>query len=143
MRAAWLAVFLIGCGPGYIDAVGLAPTTLGSGLVAHWTFDQTDGPILTDDSGNRRDGTVSGGSFRNDGRFDGALHLRPGDSVTVENFPYATPSWTFSAWVRISDEDLPPDDFGTVVSTEMMQQGGWEFQTRGRSSGPTGPSPIG
>ena len=24
---------------------------------------------------------------------------------------------------------------GTVISTELMQQGGWQFQTRGRSSG--------
>jgi len=135
MKAACLAMLVAGCGPGYIDAVGLAPTTLGTGLVAHWTFDQTDGPVLIDDSDNRRVGTISGGFFQNDGRFDGALHLRPGDSVTVENFPYATPSWTFSAWVRITDEDVDPEDFGTVVSTEVMQQGGWEFQTRSRSSG--------
>jgi hypothetical protein len=139
MKAAWLVVFLIGCGPTYIDAVGLAPTTLGEGLVAHWTFDQTDGPILEDDSGNSRNGIISGATFRNDGRFGSALHFRFGDSVTVERFPNAMlsamSSWSFSAWLRIADEDTPNADFGTVVSTELMQQGGWQFQTRGRSTG--------
>jgi hypothetical protein len=135
MKAAAVAVFLAGCGPTYIDAAGLAPTTLGTGLVAHWTFDETEGSIVSDDSGNRRDGSVSGAVFRSDGRFDGALHFRPGDSVTVERFPYATPSWTFSAWIRISDEDVPSEDFGTVISTETMFEGGWQLQTRARSSG--------
>ncbi|HWA70880.1 MAG TPA: LamG domain-containing protein [Polyangiaceae bacterium] len=131
-----LAAFIAGCGPTYIDATGLAPTTLGTGLVAHWTFDDMDGSVLLDDSGNRRDGTVSGATFRADGRFGGALHFVPGDSVTVGNFPYATSSWTFSGWVHIGDEDSVTDDFGTLVSTETMQQdGGWEFQTRGRSAG--------
>jgi hypothetical protein len=134
MKAAWLAGFLVGCGPGYIDAVGLAPTTLGEGLVAHWTFDETGGTGLADDSGNRRDGTVSGATFTNDGRFNGALHFRIGDSVTVDNFPYAGPTWTFSAWVRIAEEDIA-DDFGAIVSTEVMRQGGWQLQTRSRSVG--------
>lgn len=123
------------CGPTYIDATGLAPTTLGSGLVAHWTFDETSGNVLADDSGNRRDGSVQGATFRNDGRFGGALHFSPGDSVTVERFPNATSSWTFSGWVRIGEEDVVSEDFGTIVSTEVMQMGGWQFQTRARSSG--------
>ena len=135
MKAAWTVVFLVGCGPTYIDAAGLAPTTLSSGLVAHWTFDETDGVVLADDSGNRRDGTVSGATFTTDGRFDGALHFLPGDSVTVERFPYATPSWTFSAWIRIGEEDIQNDDFGSVINTEVMFEGGWQLQTRGPSSG--------
>lgn len=135
MKAAAIAALALGCGPTYIDAAGLEATTLGDGLVAHWSFDETDGSVLADDSGNRRDGIVSGATFRDDGRFGGALHFRPGDSVTVESFPYATPSWTFSAWVRISDEDVATDDFGTVISTEVMGEGGWQLQTRGRSTG--------
>lgn len=133
--AACGLAFLLGCGPTYIDATGLAPTTLGSGLVAHWTFDETEGTVLADDSGNRRDGTIEGATFRNDGKFGGALHFRPGDTVTVERFPYATSSWSFSGWLRIGEEDIANDDFGTVVSTEAMQAGGWQFQTRSRSAG--------
>jgi hypothetical protein len=48
----------------------------------------------------------------------------PGDSVTVESFLYATSSWTFSAWLRIDEDDVPSEDFGTIVSTEAMAQGG-------------------
>jgi hypothetical protein len=135
MKPAWTVAFLVGCGPTYIDAAGLAPTTLGSGLVAHWTFDETDGAIVADDSGNRRDGTVVGATFRNDGRFAGALHFVPGDSVTVENFPYATSNWTFSAWVRVDEEDVAPDDFGSVINAETLLEGGWQLQTRDRASG--------
>jgi len=135
MKAAWTLVFVAGCGPTYIDAAGLAPTTLGDGLVAHWTFDETEGTVVADDSGNRRDGVASGATFRDDGRFEGALHFVPGDSVTVERFPYATPNWTFSAWVRIGEEDIDSEDFGSVVNTEVMFEGGWQLQTRARSSG--------
>jgi hypothetical protein len=135
MKAAWLVLLLAGCGPGHIDAVGLAPTSLGIGLVAHWTFDQGDGTVLEDDSGNRRDGVISGATWTNDGRFDGALHFRAGDAVTVQNFPDATSSWTFSAWIRIAEEDTVTDELGVAVTTEDYQKGGWEFQTYGRSSG--------
>ena len=132
VKLAWLSVFLLGCGPTYLDDWS-APTTLASGLVAHWTFDETSGLVVADDSGNRRDGVVSGATFESDGRFGGALHFAPGDSVTVERFPYAAPSWTFSAWIRIAEEDIETDDFGTVISTELMAEGGWQLQTRGRS----------
>src|SRR5262245_26333557 len=93
------------------------------------------GDVLADDSGNRRDGSVQGATFRNDGRFGGALHFLPGDSVTVDRFPNATSSWTFSGWVRIGEEDVVSEDFGTIVTTEAMFEGGWQFQSRARSSG--------
>jgi len=135
MRAPCLLVLLAGCGPSRIDAVGLAPPTLGSGLVAHWTFNEGAGTVLEDDSGNRRNGTITGAAWTNDGRFDGALHFQRGDAVTVENFPDATESWTFSAWIRISEEDAVIDELGVAVTTEDYQKGGWEFQTYGVSSG--------
>jgi hypothetical protein len=135
MKLSCWSLALLGCGPTYLDATGPAPTSLGSGLVAHWTFDETAGAVLADESGNRRDGIISGATFTSEARFGGALHFAPGDSVTVERFPYATPSWTFSAWIRIGEDDVDTDDFGTVLSTEVMYQGGWQLQTRGRSSG--------
>jgi hypothetical protein len=135
VKLAWLFFFVAGCGPSRIDAVGLAPTTLGTGLVAHWTFDQGSGSVLEDDSGERRVGTIAGAEWTNDGRFAGALHFQRGDAVTVENFPDATPSWSFSAWIRISEEDAMVDALGVAITTEDYQKGGWEFQTYGRSSG--------
>lgn len=134
-RALLPFVVLAGCGPAPIDAVGLAPATPASGPIAHWSFDQTTGTVLEDDSGNRRIGQINGATFVTDGRFGGALHFQPGNSVTVQNFPDPTPSWTFSAWIRISNEDAAVDELGTAVSTEDYQKGGWEFQTYGRSSG--------
>ena len=135
MKASWLVVFLAGCGPNRIDAVGFGPPTIGSGLVAHWTFDQGTGTVLEDDSGNRRNGTITGATWTNDGQFDGALHFQRGNAVTVENFPDATASWSFSAWIRISEEDAIPDELGVAITTEDYQKGGWEFQTYGLSSG--------
>jgi hypothetical protein len=135
MKALWFCVFLVGCGTTDLDVVDLTPTTLGSGLVAHWTFDQTEGPELVDESGNRRNGVVAGATFTSDGRFGGALHFKPGNGVTVDNFPYAGSSWSFSAWVRIGADDIASDDFGNIVNTEILGEGGWQFQTHGRSSG--------
>jgi Concanavalin A-like lectin/glucanases superfamily len=134
MKALWLCVFLVGCGTTNLDVVDLTPTTLGSGLVAHWTFDQTEGPVLVDESRNRRDGLVAGATFTSDGRFGGALHFKPGDSVTVPNFPYATSSWSFSAWIRIGEDDVATDNFGSAVNTEVLGNSGWQFQTQSRSS---------
>jgi concanavalin A-like lectin/glucanase superfamily protein len=135
MRASFVCAFLVGCGTTHLDVVDLTPTTLGSGLVAHWTFDQTEGTVLFDESDNRRNGIVSGATFTNDGRFGGALHFKPGNSVTVDNFPYFDSSWTFSAWVRIADGDEVTDGFANVINTEVLGQSGWQFQTHGRSSG--------
>jgi hypothetical protein len=132
---AGCSFFLAGCGPTRIDAVGLTPTTLGTGLIAHWTFDQTEGTTLEDDSGNRRTGVVAGATWVKDGQFNGALHFQKGDTVTVDKFPDPGASWSFSAWIRISEEDAVSDELGTAISTEISQQGGWEFQTYGRSSG--------
>ena len=131
----WYLLFLVGCGPARLDAVGITPTTLGTGLIAHWTFDQTEGTTLEDDSGNRRTGIVSGATWVKDGKFGGALHFQRGDTVTVDRFPDPGASWSFSGWIRISDEDAANDELGTAISTETYQQGGWEFQTYGRSSG--------
>ena len=132
MKSTWLCMFLVGCGSTNLDVVDLTPTTLGSGLVAHWTFDQTEGPELLDESNNRRNGVISGATFTNDGRFGGALRFKAGDSVTVENFPYARSSWSFSAWVRVDDGDEVSGDFANVVNTEVLGESGWQFQTHGR-----------
>jgi hypothetical protein len=134
-HSPWYLLLLAGCGPTHIDAVGITPTTLGTGLMAHWTFDQTEGTTLEDDSGNRRTGVVAGATWVKDGQFNGALHFQKGDTVTVERFPDPGASWSFSAWIRISEEDAANDELGTAISTEAYQQGGWEFQTYGRSSG--------
>ena len=126
---AWVgaAVVCAGCGTGPLDAVALAPRTLGSGLWAHYTFDETSGDVAHDSSGNGRDGRTFGTSWTGDGRFGGAISIGDGGYVEIDNFPNATPSWTVSAWARVSAINAA-EPIITIVSTlSAFQSGGWEL----------------
>jgi hypothetical protein len=123
-----LVALLGGCSAAPIDVATLAPTSLTSNLVAHWRFDDGSGTRLRDDSGNGRDGTVSGGAWTA-GRFGGGMHFQSGDIVTVPGFPFATASWSVSLWTRIGSDELAANDnsdFTALVSTEIVFKGGWE-----------------
>ncbi len=119
-------VCVVGCGPGPLDVVDLASTTLTSGLVAHWTFDEPDGTILHDSSGNKRDGVVTGATWIHDGQFAGALHFQSGDQITVDRFPDATASWSVSLWAKVGSNELGAA-IATAISTEIVFHGGWEI----------------
>jgi len=126
-RALCLAAMLSGCSPSRLQAVELESRTLSRELLAHWSFDDGSGTTARDDSGNGRDGQLTGGTWLSDGQFGGALHLGDGEYVSVQRFPDATSSFTVSAWVRLASyvQASPSDDQWTsVVSSEQM--GGWE-----------------
>lgn len=116
----------IACQAGPVQAVELAPTGLGSGQVAHWTFDEGGGTVAYDRSGNGRHATVTGGTWIEGGRFGGALAFDGSTFATVDPFPNATPSWTVSAWVRAASADIT-ESYTTVISTEKLYTGGWEL----------------
>jgi hypothetical protein len=123
-----LAATAAACSPDRLQAVELEPSTLPRQLLAHWAFDEGAGSTLNDDSGNGRNGAVTGGTWLNDGRFAGALHLGPAEFVTVSPFPDITSSFTVSAWVRLTQYTQNATAGGkwtTVVSTESS--GGWEI----------------
>ena len=63
-----------------------------------------------------------------DGQFGGALRFAAGDGIVVKGFPNATPNWTVSLWIRLSDEQLAvnSETFTTILSTETLTAGGWE-----------------
>lgn len=132
-RARWCSrALLVACGasagacePGPVDAVTFGPSTLTYNLLAHYTFDEGRGTTVFDHSGNKRDGTLTNGTWITDGRFGGALRLSGNDFVTVAAFPDAGPSFTVSAWVRA--QVAPQDGFETIVSTEITFQGGWQL----------------
>jgi hypothetical protein len=124
--AAILALTLAGCGTSPIDAVGVAPNALAVGLVGHWPFDDAAGQATKDRSGNGRDGVITGGTWLSDGRFADALRLNTYDYVRIDNFPQAAPSWTVSVWLRQLTADLAWNT-ATVLSTEIVNQGGWEL----------------
>jgi hypothetical protein len=89
------------------------PVDIASGLRLHLKFDETAGPVAIDDSGNARDGTLTG--FPGDdlqwvtGRIDGAIRLNPegaaGDDVVLVaddgglDFS-STLEFTLAAWVN-------------------------------------------
>ena len=113
------------CGPAPIEAVTLAPASVGRGLVAHWTLDDGAGTTVADQSGNGHQGTLTGGSWVPRGRFGGALMLATGNFVAVQNFPQATPSWTVSVWTYVTEPDLHGQE--TLLSNEDVFAGGWQL----------------
>jgi hypothetical protein len=116
------------CSPGPLEVASLSPESLRLDLVAHWTFDEGTGTVITDHSGNGHDGELTGGTWIT-GRFGNALHFELGDAVAVANFPQASASWSVSLWAR-----PPAGDFGdaylTLISTEIVWSGGWEMNAR-------------
>src|SRR6188508_2153487 len=93
---------LLSCNAAPLDVISPPPRDVADSLIAHWTFDDGSGDIALDDSGNRRDGQLTGGTWIPDGRFGGGVRLAADDSVAVPNFPAATPNWSVSAWIRMS-----------------------------------------
>lgn len=138
--AGLLSVQMVsGCSNLPIDAVELSPATLGQGLVAHWRFDDAQGNVAFDSSGNLRDGTLTGGTWLSDGRFGGALGLGSGEYVTVNQFPDATADYSVSAWVRIHEYTQDTSNlgqWGTIVSTEQGSTGGWEANVAHQNPSP-------
>lgn len=132
---AALASAVAGCDTVSLDAVSLDPGSLARDLVAHWAFDQNAGTTVTDSSGNRLDGLLTGGTWVDDGRFGGALRLAGGDRATVAGFPQATTGWTVSVWVRSSAADLAAStsEFATIISTENQFSGGWQIALDNRA----------
>jgi hypothetical protein len=123
---------LAACQAAPLDAIGLAPTALGNGLIAHYTFDEGFGAIVGDHSGNNHNGVLSGGTWIAAGRFGGALHFDGFSVVTVQQFPFATASFSVSSWIRSAatpgDAGAPDAArFETVLSTEFARLGGWEL----------------
>jgi hypothetical protein len=132
-RAAWPAAVVLGvtlafsaCEAGRLDAIDVSPGALTTGLMAHYTFDEGSGSVLVDHSGNKRNGTITGGTWIQDGKFGGALHFDGKSYATVPNFPDAPPSFSVSTWVRSTDT---PDDAGyqTLASTEVVFDAGWQI----------------
>jgi hypothetical protein len=118
----------MGCGEAPLDAVRLPSDAIADNLVAHWNLDDDSGSLARDVSGHGYDGGLRGGSWIADGQFGGALRFAAGDGITVEGFPNATPNWTVSLWIRLSDEQLAvnSETFTTILSTETLTAGGWE-----------------
>jgi hypothetical protein len=134
--ASWTC--LGGCSTGPIDVIELDPSGLISGLVAHWTFDDGAGTVLTDRSINQRNGDIINGSWIS-GQIDGALRFTVGE-VSVPSFPQPTSNWSVAGWVRPRDGDFG-DTYLSLISTELLMIGGWQMNVR--LTVPTADAPVG
>ena len=75
------------------------------GLVGWWKFDETNGPIAYDSSGNGNDGNLSGGPTWTSGKIGGALHLDGVDDyvkVMHSDELNLVNSFSIALWVKIS-----------------------------------------
>jgi hypothetical protein len=137
--AAVVVLTVVGCGESLLDAVGLPPTVLADGLVAHWTLDDGAGATASDSSGNGHDGQLAGGAWIPEAQFGGGLRLTAGEAVAVPEFPAPTPNWSVSLWIRMSNEQMAfnnNDVFTSVLSTENIASGGWSVNIDKRLAQP-------
>jgi hypothetical protein len=138
LLAATLSWQVIGCSQAPLVAVDLPPGAFDDALVAHWALDDGSGTVASDSSGNGYDGQLSGGTWIPDGRFGGGLRLAAGDTLTVSGFAAATPNWTVSVWIRLSDAQLAADSglFTEILSNEVMDSAGWQINIDKRLAEP-------
>jgi len=105
--------------------VGRDPTTdlLASGLVGHWTLDETTGTTATDSSGNGNDGALTGTDFNTDsitGTVDTALNFDGSDDrIEVASTPtYSLTSFSYAFWTRL---DAPlSGNFETMIARNRL-----------------------
>jgi hypothetical protein len=77
--------------------------SLNEGLMGWWKFDETEGNIAYDSSGNDRDGNFSAGGTWADGKIGGALDLNVSTSVEIHSYKgvLGTTARSFSGWFKI------------------------------------------
>ena len=79
-----------------------ANTRINNGLIAHWTFDETNGAVAADSTGNGHNGTVANGAWTT-GRVSGALQFNGTNSVvSVPDSAALSPvnALTVTLWAR-------------------------------------------
>jgi len=132
MRLTVLTTLLLAaqlaCSKRDFDLVGLAPGSLGVGMVAHYAGEGESLGQLMDTSGNGHHGVLSGVSHV-EGRFGSALRFQSGNFASVPNFPQATSSYTVAMWVRPVAGDACAS-YCTLASTEAVFVGGWEMNVK-------------
>lgn len=72
-------------------------------LIAHWTFDDNEGMIAGDSSGNGHAGTLRNSPVWTDGRFGGTLLFDGTDDyVDLDGIDIVGPGLTIAAWIKAS-----------------------------------------
>lgn len=136
---AALSICMCACSEMPVQVIELAPNTLSQDLVAHYRLDDGEGNSVHDSSGNLREGTLTAGTWLTDGKFAGALRVGSNEFARVDNFPAAQAKFSVSAWVRINNYQQDTTDngqWGTIVSTEKANVGGWEVNVAHQQATP-------
>lgn len=102
MSLATLLIIIGGAG-----VVFAVPST--SGLVAHWSFDQSSGTTLTDNSGNGHTGTFSGTPTWSAGKINNALTFDGSDAVGLGNITQINNvgQLTLATWIKRAAVNAP------------------------------------
>jgi glucuronoarabinoxylan endo-1,4-beta-xylanase len=89
----------------------LNATTIGNGLIAYWSFDETSGTSVADRSGNGNTGTLTSGAAFTSGKINNGVNLNgSGSWVNIPNKTLAG-NFTLAAWVYLS---------GTISSADAL-----------------------
>jgi RNA polymerase sigma factor (sigma-70 family) len=100
-----------------------APVQAGSGLIAHWTFDEGRGLIANDRTGNGHTGELVNGPIWAPGKIGGALSFNGIDNYVRVSSSAALNSMkdqmTVAAWV-FNREDAP--EFGSIIQRRHGQE---------------------
>lgn len=88
--------------PLLIQPAAATPST--TNLVAHWSFDQSSGTVLTDNSGNGKHGTFSGTPTWSTGQINNALTFNDTDHVVIGNIAQinGVNKLTLATWMKRS-----------------------------------------
>lgn len=110
-------------------------TPSSAGLVAHWSFDQSSGTVLTDNSGNGHNGTVSGAPTWGPGRINNALTFHGnGEAVSLGNLAQINnvSQLTLATWIKRSSTsakvEIGKQTSGQDVAIEAWNDGKIYFQ---------------
>jgi len=122
-RALKTLVFCVGMST-LLALCGTAWGNLKSGLVAHWTFDESSGTIAHDSAGNN-DGAIHGAIWTS-GQLGNALELDGfNDYVSVQNSPALniTGDITVSAWVYFERGGTGQNGSEQAIVTKCVSNG--------------------
>jgi len=86
-----------------VSAVGLASALPSSSqLVAHWSYDQSSGTTLIDNSGNGHTGTIAGTPTWGAGKINNGLTLKGSDNIALGNITQINnvSQLTLASWMK-------------------------------------------
>jgi len=139
-------VLIIGVSSSSVEA-----KELNDDLVLWYKFDQTDGRVAVDSSGNENDAVLKGGASWDQGWFDGSVRLDGNDGYVklpggiFQGLEDATITTWYKQdktkpWQRIFDFGSSPDNHLFLTATSAWNDTHFSFNNRGDSKLLVGPS---